>query len=120
MDGSFRPAATYRSLHEQIAHILAARESIVGGLSTGDFNWKSDYAEYQARSIDEMLAAIEAADAKLQGVVEMNDERWLAEVVPPLSRTEWLWAMLEHEIHHVGQISMTIHLAGGRPAAIFE
>ena len=120
VDTAFRVSEKTRSLHDQIAHVFATRESVLHALTGGEFNWKSDYADYKARSIDEMLTVAAEIDSELQRVVEMDDEMWLAQVVPPLPRSEWLWALLEHETHHVGQIAMTIRLAGGAPAKIFE
>jgi uncharacterized damage-inducible protein DinB len=121
VDPMFRPAPEYRVLRHQIAHLFAAQRSIVSGLEEGTFPWKENGTLVERMTIEELSEMGRNLDASLATLLDGRDEKWLDEVVGDyeLSRDEWLWAMLEHEIHHCGQISLTIRLAGGTPAKIF-
>jgi uncharacterized damage-inducible protein DinB len=120
VDGAFRPSPSYRSLHDQIAHVVAARQSIVRGLTTGDFAWQVAAAECATLELNQLDEARKEASAQIEALLDQANREWLREVISSLSRADWLWALLEHETHHVGQVSMTIRLAGGEPARIFE
>jgi uncharacterized damage-inducible protein DinB len=120
VDAAFRPSPSYRSLHDQIAHVVAARQSIVRGLTTGDFQWEVAAAECAKLELNQLDEARKGGSEQIEAMLDHADREWLKEVVSSLSRADWLWALLEHETHHVGQISMSIRLAGGEPARIFE
>lgn len=120
VDESFRPLRTYRSIQEQVAHIFAARMSIVRGLRTGDFGWREEIDRVLSLPPDERLRTARASGEEIEKMLEEVDEQWLGEAARELPRSEWLWALLEHETHHAGQLSMMIRLAGGEPAQIFD
>lgn len=121
VDPMFRPAPEYRALQHQIAHLFAAQRSIISGLDEGTFPWKENGTLVERMTIEELTELGRNLDASLATLLEGREDAWLAEVVGDydLSREEWLWALLEHEIHHCGQLSLTIRLAGGTPAKIF-
>lgn len=121
VDPMFKPAPEYRTLQHQVAHLFAAQRSIVSGLEEGTFPWKENAAIVERMTIDELSEMGRNLDASLAKLLEERDDPWYEEVIGDynLSRDEWLWALLEHEVHHCGQISLTIRLAGGTPAKIF-
>lgn len=122
IDPLFRPAPGYRNIHEQLAHIIAAQKSVVSGLGSGDFPWQGDIAAANAMAVGELVELAAIVDDDLRRLVRDRDEAWLQEVVGKysLTRSEWLWITLDHEIYHTGQLSLSIRLAGGQPAKIFE
>lgn len=120
IDESFRPLMTYRSINEQIAHILAARRSIVRGLITGEFGWQEEMAHAISTSGAERDLLARKSSEDLEELIRTREGAWWDEPARELPRSEWLWALLEHETHHAGQLSMMIRLAGGDPAHIFE
>ena len=122
LDAQFRPTAEYRNLTEQLAHVIAAQRTIIAGLEDGEFPWRENNALAGRMSIDELLELAHNLDATLNDLLSHRDTAWFDgdSGSVALTRREWLWLMLEHEIHHAGQLSMSIRLAGGTPAKIFE
>jgi uncharacterized damage-inducible protein DinB len=122
VDRQFRPSSEYRNISEQIAHVIAAQRTILAGLEDGAFAWRENKALAARMSIDELLDLAHNLDATLDQLLMHRDHSWLDEDSGSvaLTRREWLWLMLEHEIHHAGQLSMSIRLGGGTPARIFE
>lgn len=118
--GDFRPLAGYRSIDEQIAHIIAARYSIARGLRTGDFGWREEMERVSAQSLPERLESARSVNEEFMALLADKDDEWLSQPARELPRDEWLWALLEHETHHAGQLSMMIRMGGGSPAQIFE
>lgn len=109
-DLAWRPAPDRFSLGQQLLHIAQAEDRFVHGLFEGDWSLERVRFPKALPSIDEMkavfgevrrrtLARIEGLEADALGrVVEIPDA--------PVEHTlrSWLWFVLEHELHHRGQI----------------
>jgi uncharacterized damage-inducible protein DinB len=112
----FRPLPNYGSIREQVAHIFAAELSVVRGIDDGKFLWKETMDEMLTLSLDDLKNSGRETDRALANLVENAESAWLAARVPgsssTLTREQWLQELFEHEIHHRGQLSLTMRLAG--------
>lgn len=118
----FAPREGHRTTAGLVNHVLAARVAILDGLQNGEFRFAEVDAELGAAAVDEAASRSRKLYREVQDVVRNAQAEWFSERADrkhALNREEWLWEMLEHEIHHVGQIGLCIRLAGGEPAPIF-
>jgi uncharacterized damage-inducible protein DinB len=117
----FRPAEGYRSIREQIAHLIASEKSILEGLETGEFRWKETEGAIASMSVAQMIEQRNAADVRLGELLANHEAGWLEEPVPgsDYRRGDWLREMYEHELHHRGILSLSLRLAGIEPPRIY-
>jgi uncharacterized damage-inducible protein DinB len=70
-----------------------------------------------------IVEAFERSHASLVAAVRARDEAWLAEVVEffgmHLPRARVADVMIRHEIHHRGQLSVYLRLAGARVPGVY-
>lgn len=116
------PGPGVRSIRETITHLLACESTVISGLVTGVFPWKEDLERFGNASVGAALEMARDLDAALVQLIRESADEWFGEVPPgsTITRRQWLWESLEHEIHHTGQLAMMIRMAGGEPARIFE
>lgn len=119
---SFRPTPEYRSIIEMYRHTLQAHECIVRGIPEGNFDWKGVELSVARVLRPEVEAQRDRLDVELEARLRSSNDAWFEEDAPGtgLSRDEWLWALIEHETHHRGQLSLMLRLAGTPPPRIFE
>jgi uncharacterized damage-inducible protein DinB len=118
----FTPREGYRTIASQIAHIIAAQMTITEGLESGRFAWAENSEQTSAVPLSELVETSRELTSRLVSLLREKEPAWFEESPYPkrtMTRSDWLWALLEHEIHHAGQLSLTIRLAGGEPAAVF-
>jgi uncharacterized damage-inducible protein DinB len=118
----FTPRDGYRSIAAQIAHIIAAQMTITEGLESGRFAWAENNEQTSSVPLSELVETSQELTSRLVAMLREKDRAWFEEKPYPkhsMSRSDWLWALLEHEIHHAGQLSLMIRLAGGEPARVF-
>lgn len=79
-------------------------------------------------SWDEILDAVERAHQDFRELIEatpddaLNDEvRFMTGpgTVGEISRMDWLWFLVHDEIHHRGQFSVYLRMAGGKVPSIY-
>lgn len=118
----FRPGDDSRSVRELAVHVVACESSVLNGITRGEFSWKDDVARLSHCEVDGLIHEAARLDARMLRVLSERDDAWFAETVEgySLTRSEWLWETLEHEIHHVGQIAAFLRLAGAAPPRIFD
>jgi uncharacterized damage-inducible protein DinB len=77
----------------------------------------------QPATVAEMIAAFKASHAALTEIVAAKDDAWVDESVDfygnPWTRLELLHLMFRHEVHHRGQLSLLMMVAGGQPPTIY-
>jgi uncharacterized damage-inducible protein DinB len=80
-------------------------------------------ADRQPDTVAEMMASFHISHAALIEVVASKDDAWFDEVVDfygnPWTRLDLLHLMFRHEVHHRGQLSMLMMVAGGLPPTIY-
>jgi uncharacterized damage-inducible protein DinB len=117
----FAPMAGYRTIGQQLAHLLASRHNIMTGLRSGDFPWSDGEAAMGALAHADLASALRRLYSDIRDTVVAAPPEWFEERPDryALTREEWLWELLEHENYHLGQLNLSLRLAGGEPAAIF-
>jgi uncharacterized damage-inducible protein DinB len=122
-----KPAERSKTARE-LAHVFAAEAMIgVAGLTTGfDF---STMAEPQVpATMDEVIGAVEDAHRTLVETLRGQTDEQLRETVrfpvAPCTMGDWvkldfLWMLLHDHIHHRGQFSVYLRMAGGKVPSIY-
>jgi len=79
-------------------------------------------------SWSDLLAALEEANRSYRALIAAASEEDLSEIVHfftapktmgELTRHDWIWFLLHDEIHHRGQFSVYLRLAGGKVPSIY-
>lgn len=77
---------------------------------------------------DELLGALEKAHAHFREIIAAaSDDDLRGQVtfmsgpkkMSPLSRIDWLWFLLHDQIHHRGQFSVYLRMAGGKVPSMY-
>lgn len=77
---------------------------------------------------DELLATLEKAHAHFREIIAAaSDDDLRGQVtfmsgpkkMSPLSRIDWLWFLLHDQIHHRGQFSVYLRMAGGKVPSMY-
>jgi uncharacterized damage-inducible protein DinB len=77
---------------------------------------------------NELLGALEKSHADFRALVESADEAtWSGNVhffkapktMGEISRSDWAWFLLHDQIHHRGQFSVYLRMAGGKVPSIY-
>ena len=75
-----------------------------------------------------LLAEVETSYAQFRAVVDGASEEELEQEVQfftapktmgPITKHEWIWFLLHDQIHHRGQFSVYLRIAGGRVPSIY-
>ncbi len=109
---SWRPRPDAFSVGQQFIHIIQSEDFYARGLFEND--WKSERARFpavlpsRAELREQFVAVREYTLARLAAI---TDAQLAVFVYPPhapgieASLRTWLWFVLEHEIHHKGQLA---------------
>jgi uncharacterized damage-inducible protein DinB len=120
-DLSWRPSMEQYSLGQQLLHIAQSEAIYVKGLFEGEWDW--EVARFpkslpDRANLQEYFREVrERTDRRLKGVTSEA----LGRIVPipgsPIEATlrSWLWFILEHEIHHKGQVWQYLRQMGYSP-----
>jgi uncharacterized damage-inducible protein DinB len=120
-DLAWRPGPDQYSLGQQLLHIAQAEDRFAHGLFEGD--WSLDRVRFPAElpSIDEMKAFFESVRERTRRHLAALDPSELDRVLDipdaPMEHTlrSWLWFVLEHELHHRGQVWTYLRAMGRTP-----
>lgn len=126
---ALRPAERSHTAHELAAIFLMEQSLAERALTTGlDWSAPPPPAPPAPDTIDGLADAFDQAHERVAVLVrEMSDED-LQETVPfPVApgtmgdwpRLQFLWLMLMDQIHHRGQLSVYLRMAGGRVPSIY-
>jgi len=120
-DLRWRPSADRYSLGQQLLHIAQAEHRFTHGLFEGD--WSLDRVRFpkEMPGLDEMRIFFERVrDHTLEKLRQVDPEE-LSQIVEipdsPVDHTlrSWLWFILEHELHHRGQVWGYLRAMGRTP-----
>lgn len=123
-----RPHPTCRTARE-LAWVFVAER----GLGTAVYQNKlqelmSGEMPQPPESWDALLEAIEDAQRKFRDLIEATPENELHDTVTfyvapkqlgEMTRFQWLWFLLHDEIHHRGQFSIYLRMAGAKVPSIY-
>ena len=116
------------------ARELAWMFALEGGLGIRIFNNKlsematSGPPPAPPESWDDLLAGIEASHRDFGDLIRATPHEELAEkvqfftapkTVGDISRIDWVWFLLHDQIHHRGQFSIYLRMAGGKVPSIY-
>ena len=121
-----KPAPISRSAKE-LAWVFADEERVmVAGVASGNIDWTS--FQPAPATIKDAIAAYEKNHAAIvEKVRSMSDADWQAampfyvapKVAGNVRRADILWIALHDQIHHRGQFSVYLRLAGGKVPSIY-
>jgi hypothetical protein len=124
-----RPHAMSKTARE-LAWIFA----LEGGLGVAIFN--NELSQLSSRgapppppeSWDDLLAGVEESHRKFGDLVRATPPEELGakvqffvapKTVGEITRTDWIWFLLHDQIHHRGQFSIYLRMAGGKVPSIY-
>lgn len=119
-DLGWRPGASQYSLGQQLLHIAQAEDRFVHGLFEGDWSLERVRFPPELPTIEEMKAFFERVRSFTLGRLDEVGPVDLGKVVetpdaPDHTLRSWLWFILEHELHHRGQIWAYLRAMGRTP-----
>ena len=121
----FRPDPKGRSLGELAWHLSEIDGYISHGVAEGKVDFTTTLPDLKRPREVKLLApgyrkVHEASAARLEKLKNEDLERSIPFMDRPMAIRDILWGViLHHLIHHRGQLSLMVRLAGGRPAAIY-
>ncbi len=120
-DLAWRPSQDQYSLGQQLLHIAQTEDHFSRGLFEGD--WDSDRIRFPKPlpTLEELKKSFGTVrEFTLAKLLELDPDQ-LGEAVeipngpPDHSMRSWLWFILEHELHHRGQIWAYLRAMGYTP-----
>jgi len=121
----FRPDPKGRSLGELAWHLSEIDGYISHGVAEGKVDFATTLPDLKRPREVKLLApgyrkVHEASAARLEKLKNEDLERSIPFMDRPMAIRVILWGViLHHLIHHRGQLSLMVRLAGGRPAGIY-
>ena len=118
-----RAAPHLRSVGENTLHIIAARAywfHRLMGEGGQAFNSLSKWDEGPSRSADQLIQGLEQTwQGMHQAIDSWSDEDWQKTwparpgSAPAVITRQWvIWHLIEHDVHHGGEISLTLGMHG--------
>ncbi|HEY3296985.1 MAG TPA: DinB family protein [bacterium] len=121
-----KPAPLCKSAVELAGVFVAEQSGLIGGIVKGQIDWSGFHKP--PASIPEVVAKLEADYATVAaGVRGMSEADWNAKMEFPVGpkqmglvrRGDLLWSMVHDMIHHRGQFSIYLRMAGGKVPSIY-
>jgi len=116
---SFRPCEGLWTLHETVCHIAGTEDGWFRLYVTRELSsWEElDYKPAQYPSIKALKSLLDEVHARIEAMYAHEGDQKLVEPVElpwgPTVNQEWVvWHVLEHEIHHRGEIYLMLGLLG--------
>ncbi|MGI8906361.1 MAG: DinB family protein [Candidatus Sumerlaeaceae bacterium] len=125
-DFDLRPGPGSMSTAEQINHICASGNFIRGLLAEAEVKNEWFGRTYEVNSVDAAVRSLFLAMDEVKAVANnVPPERWTEEVAPwgpdfKFTRGQLALLMVEHEIHHNGQLHVYARMAGKIPVMLYH
>jgi uncharacterized damage-inducible protein DinB len=123
-----QPHAKCKNARE-LAWMFALEQGAAEKALTTGFDWSKPPSFPPApESFDAVLGAIEQGQTRVDGLLRAMPEEELAETVQfytgpgkigDMPKAQFLWLMLNDQIHHRGQFSIYLRMADGRVPSIY-
>jgi uncharacterized damage-inducible protein DinB len=124
-DLGLRPGPGSMSTAEQIQHICGSANFIRGLLSEAEVKNEWFMREYDVSSVDAAVRSLFAALDEVRAASKKVDPAlWTQEITPwgpdhKFTRDKLALAMLEHEVHHNGQLHVYARMSGKVPEMLY-
>lgn len=114
-----RASRDTRTVEGLARHIFSAEAAVLSGIEEGSFDWEKSDAEIGLLDWETLLEHGSGLEQRLPA--SLVEDRWLTGRPggSGLSRREWLWQTVEHEIHHRAQISTILRAHGVVPPTLY-
>jgi uncharacterized damage-inducible protein DinB len=118
---AWRPGPDQYSLGQQLLHIAQAEDRVAHGLFEGDWSLERVRFPETLPDIESMISFFREVRARLLGHVRALSQADLARSIEAPDSPEtytlrsYLWFILEHELHHRGQIWAYLRAMGKTP-----
>jgi uncharacterized damage-inducible protein DinB len=124
-----RPVPTAQSARA-LAWLLASGPGLIAKALTTGFDWSKPGGKPPAapESLEAIIKAVGDGNARVMDVVEKTPEDQLAGTVKwptgpkmmgDMPKIEFMWFILGDHIHHRGQLSVYLRMAGGKVPSIY-
>ncbi len=117
----WRPAEGLYSLGGHFLHIVQVHDFYLHGLLLGDWDFQRITPYNGPLERHEVQPRLEAARsfaaehlARLDPA-HLNDVMQVPNVPVPWTLRDWLWYLVEHEVHHKAQVALALRLIGIEP-----
>lgn len=115
-DLSYRPTPEQRRFGDQVLHVIAVQQALLGALRGEGWNWGASEAEAPLPELAEILRRFDQMHAAELAYYEGLDEADFGRPVTLFGQSEpmlyWLLDFLAHETHHRGQMVVYLRLLG--------
>src|SRR5687767_11237544 len=112
------------TMGDLLRHLAVTERWLFVEVARGGQNAYVSHGPELGRSLPEVLALLTRAhDESLHIIEQLTEEEWHRPVITPAGATmpawKWLRAMVEHEVHHRGQLYLALRLCGVPTPPIF-
>lgn len=123
-DVDWSPGHGAMTLGEVLRHLAVTERWLFVEVARGGRHRYASHGPELGRSLDEVLAFVGRLHADSIALLEQfSPEEWSRSIVTPggavMPAWKWLRAMVEHEIHHRGQLYLALRLRGVPTPPIF-
>ena len=116
---AWRPTPESMSCGQQLVHIAKTEDYYARGLFTGVWDPSLLRVDRPLRTRDAIRAYFTEVRERTRGHLDGVSESALGTICPdvpgglnPATLRWWLWFLLEHEMHHKGQVALYLRLMG--------
>ncbi len=118
----FKPHEVSRSAKE-LAAIFGEEESAIGEIANGVEDWWTKREKVTGETLDEIITQNKNIHTKVMSAISAASEEDLEKTfqMGPMTmrRLEAMWMLAADAIHHRGQFSVYLRMAGGKVPAIY-
>ena len=112
----FFPGEGFRTIGDVARHMIDAEAGWVDLVVLGkEVTWP-EYPKERLPTVESILAEMDRVHAATRELLEEHDVQWLSETTQYAGETyilDWVfWHILDHEIHHRGEIFLMMGLIG--------
>lgn len=118
----WRPFADFRSFGDQFVHIARVNEFYIRGLVGGSWDFqgiinRTSKADSRVFILAELTASRDLVEQKLATVQSPALKEYVSvpQIPMPWTLRDWLWYMVEHEVHHKAQVALYLRHLGITP-----
>ena len=124
-----RPAPTSQTARA-LAWLLVTGPGLIEKALTTGFDWSTPAGKPPAApdALDAIVKAVEKTNARVAAVIDNTPDDQLGgtvkfptgpKMIGDIPKIDFMWLMLSDQIHHRGQLSVYLRMAGGKVPSIY-